>query len=76
MARFSKKHYEFLAEFFKYEISIAAADKSPDGAVREQVTRGLVRLLGARLREDNPKFDYTRFVLTTDDWEQEAACKH
>lgn len=66
MARFSKKHYEFLAKFFAYEISIARGDKSGDGAVREQVTRGLVGLLGARLRDDNPKFDYAQFVGATE----------
>lgn len=66
MARFSKKHYEFLANFFAYEISIAAGDPTPTGAAREQVTRGLVRLLGARLRDDNPRFDYAKFVAATE----------
>ena len=66
MARFSKKHYEFLASFFAYEISIAAGDSTPTGAAREQVTRGLVRLLGARLRQDNIKFDYAKFIADTE----------
>ena len=66
MARFSKKHYEFLAQFFAYEISIAAGDPTPTGAAREQVTRGLVRLLGARLQQDNPKFDYAKFLAASE----------
>jgi hypothetical protein len=66
MARFSKKHYEFLAQFFAYEISIATGDPTPTGAAREQVTRGLVRLLGARLQQDNSKFDYAKFVAATE----------
>ena len=70
---FTKKHYEKLAAFFAYELSIALAGQehaltTTNGALiceaeaRVNTTRGLARLLAMRLQEDNPKFDALKFL--------------
>ena len=60
MKMFSRKHYEFLADFLKYEIEVA---HSPAGYTeREQVLRGVAHLLASRLERDNAKFDRAQFL--------------
>ena len=70
---FTKKHYEKLAAFFAYELSIALAGQehaltTTNGALiceaeaRVNTIRGLARLLAnGPLHNDNPKFDARRF---------------
>ena len=58
----TQKHFIFLAKFFAFELALAKADDSANGAVREQVTAGLARLLATRLAHTNPKFDRKRFL--------------
>jgi hypothetical protein len=55
---FTKKHHEFLARFLAYELSVS------DGySIERQATiKGIARLLGSTLQNDNSKFDYKRFL--------------
>ena len=53
---FSQRHYEFLARFLAYELSMS------DTIERQATIKGITRLLGSRLAEDNSKFDYKRFL--------------
>lgn len=63
MARFSKKHYEFLAAFLAYERSISnwCADTQ-----RTATIDGLAKLLARRLEHDNPAFNRKRFLEACD----------
>ena len=55
MALFQRKHYEFLVEEFMPHLSWA--DK--------------VHVIAKKLQEDNPKFDYNKFVSkATQAWEE------
>lgn len=60
---FEQKHYDFLARFLKHEIDITQMEPhNPDDAVREQVVRGIARLLATRLEHDNRKFSRQAFL--------------
>lgn len=70
-AKFSHKHYEALAAFYKYELEIAievqkstasfASHQSIMAEARANTIRGLIRLLSLTLQNDNPKFNVKRF---------------
>jgi hypothetical protein len=53
---FTQKHYEFLARFLAYELSMS------DSIERQATIKGIARLLGSTLQNDNSKFDYKRFL--------------
>lgn len=55
---FTQRHYEFLARFFKWELSVAI-DSGDE--VRIKTTKGLIRLLASEFAHDNKKFDKFRF---------------
>jgi hypothetical protein len=53
---FEKRHYEFLANLFNYELEVRSDE------TEKNVIKGMARLLASRLSADNPKFDRTRFL--------------
>jgi hypothetical protein len=55
---FSQRHYEVLARFLEYEISISDLNTTD----RATVIKGIARLLANLLGNDNPKFNRTRFL--------------
>jgi len=72
--KFSQKHYESLAAFFRYELEVATslqaesfakegraiAQQHRDSA-RVNTIRGLIRCLAITLKNDNEKFNEQRF---------------
>lgn len=53
---FTKRHYEFFAQFFAREIEV-----SQDGA-RADIIRGIARLLASEFERDNSKFSRDKFL--------------
>ena len=66
MARFSKKHYEFLAAFLAYERSVSTGSNWDADQQRTATIDGLARLLARRLEHDNPAFNRKRFLEACD----------
>jgi hypothetical protein len=60
MAKFQQRHFEFIAAFFAYELSIARGleheHPTEEYHTRVETTEGIVRLLAQRFAQDNPKF--------------------
>lgn len=59
---FRRAHYEFLARFFAYELSVTANPTSQEGIIRNGALKGTARLLASRLEADNPNFDREKFL--------------
>lgn len=70
MSKFQQRHFEFIASFFAYELSIARAAQqeypSPLNEQRVETTEGLCRLLASRFAQDNPKFKAHLFFKASD----------
>ena len=59
---FSKRHYEFMAAFFSYELGVSTGESWEADQTREQVITGLARLLALKFGQDNPKFNRNKFL--------------
>ena len=66
MARFSKKHYEFLAAFLAYERSVSTGKNWDADQQRTATIDGLARLLARRLEQDNHTFKRAQFLDACD----------
>lgn len=59
---FAKRHYEFLARFFAYELSVAKESQNARDYERRVTIEGLTRLLASELGRDNPRFNREKFL--------------